>query len=341
MMKLKNFCFLLSVLLIPVIFLSGCEESFAPGASYWQELEKPVDYSREENWIIFPQAELSRHEVDVFYAIPTIFAQKKYPYLDWRVKYLRKKAEIIAHQQVGPFVEDTRIYAPFYRQCEISRALNEIGKKREEQHFMHCGYQDIRDAFAYYLKHHNKGRPFILVGHSQGAYVLLDLMKEVMKDPAIREKLVAAYLFGYPRMPKSFPDAPYLKLAERADDVGVIITWNSEAPGVKDSIFTGPGTYCINPLNWRTDSVKAEPSQSVGAVFFDRNGRIVAEERNFCSAQINPETGALIVIPANPGKFDSKLLGNGVYHMNDIFFFFHDITKNVQVRIKAHKARQK
>ncbi len=326
----------ISAVILCLLCVSGCIESGQPAKKTVSQKEfSPVDYSKTENWVLLPEQK-SDFPVDVFYVYPTIVAQPHEPYMDWSDPKTQRKAKSVSTQQSGPFASICRIYAPYYRQTEITRALQDIGVKREDRKFMNLGLNDIKDAFRYYLKHYNQGRPFILAGHSQGAYVLLDVIKDDMKDPAVYGKMVAAYLFGFPRLPKTFPDAPHIKLAQRADDTGVIMTWNSEAPGVKNSIFTGPGTYCINPLNWRTDAVKADASLSKGAVFFDGEGKIIQEEKNFCTAEINPETGALIVVPLKKDKYDSRLLGKGVYHMNDIYFFYHDITRNAQDRINAY-----
>ena len=98
--------------------------------------------------------------------------------------------------------------------------------------------------------------------------VLLELMKSEFKDPKLRAKLVAAYLIGYPKMPKAFPEYPHLRLARGARDTGVIVTYNTEAPETVPSVFTGRGTYCINPLNWRTDDRPAPKEANLDAVFF-------------------------------------------------------------------------
>lgn len=63
----------------------------------------------------------------------------------------------------------------------------------------------------------------------------------------------------------------------------------------------------INPLNWRTDDVKADAGMNKGAVFFDGKNRIISEDKNFCSAVVNPETGALIVVPAKKERMIPSL----------------------------------
>ena len=39
-------------------------------------------------------------------------------------------------------------------------------------------YDDVRDAWNYYLAHDNQGRGFVLIGHSQGSYILTRLIRE-------------------------------------------------------------------------------------------------------------------------------------------------------------------
>ena len=322
-------------LFLSAAFLCACTTTMPP-AQNLRDISSSVDYSRRDNWIILPDADSVPCEVDVFYVYPTIVAHHDHPYMDWSDPGIQEKAHDIASQQTGAFANVGKIYAPYYRQGEYFRVIKEAAKKPEEQHYTKRGLEDIRSAFRYYLEHYNNGRPFILFGHSQGAMVLLELMKSELKDPKLRAKLVAAYLIGYPKMPKTFPDHPHLRLARSSNDTGVIIGYNSEAPDAIPSLFTGKDTYCINPLNWRTDDAKADASMNKGAVFFDGKNNVVSEEKNFCSAQINPETGALIVIPVKDGKYDSELMGKGIYHMNDVYFFYRNLEDNARERIGAY-----
>ncbi len=337
--RIRKFLFLrllpAALLLLPAMFIAGGCAGGVPSSEELRNVNVSVDYSRPGNWIILPDAHTPPREVDVFYVYPTIVAHEDHPYMDWSSPSVREKAVNIAAQQTGVFSDIGTIYAPYYRQGEYFRVIREAAAKPEDQVYTRLGIEDIRKAFRYYLEHYNKGRPFILFGHSQGAMVLLELMKSEFRDPKIRGRLVAAYLIGYPKMPKTFPDHPHIRLARGACDTGVVICYNSESPDAVKSIFTGPDTYCINPLNWRTDDSKADASMNRGAVFFDGKNHIVSEEKNFCSAVINPETGALIVVPAKPGKYDSELMGKGVYHMNDIYFFYRNLADNARERVGA------
>lgn len=298
---------------------------------------KSLDYSHPANWVICEEKIRENCEVDLFYVLPTIFSDKNNEYMLWQDnKALQQKALLFASQHTGIFSGYSRVFAPYYRQGEFRRVLKEINLPVEKQNFIRRGIDDVRNAFRYYMKHYNKGRPFILLGFSQGAVALLEVMKTEFADRSVNSKLVAAYLIGYPNMPKSFPAYPHLRTAQRADDTGVIITYNSQAPGKVNSCFTGSrNTYCINPVNWRTDGKIAEKREHRGSCFFDWKTGKSTEKMHFVSAQIVPETGALVVKTAEKGKFDSKALGPGVYHMFDLNFFYFDLRENGKLRIGA------
>ena len=141
-------------------------------------------------------------------------------------------------------------------------------------------------------------------------------------------------------MPKTFPQQPYLRTAEKADDTGVIITYNSQAPGKVRSFFTGSEqVYCINPVNWRTDSKIAEKTEHKGSRFFDFKSGKATDKKEFVSAKIDPASGGLVVTTAEAGKFDSRALGPGVYHMYDLNFFYYDLRANGKLRINAFRKK--
>ena len=70
---------------------------------------------------------------------------------------------------------------------------------------------DAIAAFDYYIKHYNKGRRFILAGHSQGSNVMINLLAEYMKkNPKVYKRMIAAYrprVFDNPAVPRTEPGA--------------------------------------------------------------------------------------------------------------------------------------
>src|SRR5438067_6681390 len=59
------------------------------------------------------------------------------------------------------------------------------------------GTSDVRAAFKTYLAKYNHGRGFVLIGHSQGSFVLRRLIAlDVDRKPAVRRRLVSAILLG-------------------------------------------------------------------------------------------------------------------------------------------------
>ena len=56
--------------------------------------------------------------------------------------------------------------------------------------------EDVKNAFEYYLKNENKGRPIIIASHSQGTTHAIRLLKEFFDGKDLSKQLVCAYLVG-------------------------------------------------------------------------------------------------------------------------------------------------
>jgi hypothetical protein len=57
-------------------------------------------------------------------------------------------------------------------------------------------YNDVVDAWKYYLEHDNQGRGVVLIGHSQGAGVLTQLIRNEIDGKPVQERIVSALLLG-------------------------------------------------------------------------------------------------------------------------------------------------
>jgi hypothetical protein len=133
--------------------------------------------------------------IDCFYAYPTISTDQA-PNSDMNPD----PAELnVVRQQAARFASVWRVYAPMYRQVSL------IGLRRllapgggEPIPFFGNGvqYDDVRDAWKYYVEHDNRGRGVVIVGHSQGAYILMNLIKNEIDGKPIQSRVVSALLLG-------------------------------------------------------------------------------------------------------------------------------------------------
>lgn len=232
----------------------------------------------------------------------------------------------------GIFDEYTAMYSPFYRQMTFP-----VYDRRESEEGapLDIAYSDVRNAFIYFLDNISIDRPIIIAGFSQGAQLSLMLLEEFFSDEALQERLVAAYIIGWHVNDEDLAKYPHLKMAEGEDDTGVIVSFNTEAPGITDSIIIPEGmkTHSINPLNWKTDNTFADRSLSEGACFTDYSGSITKEVENITGAYIDEERGTLIAIDIIPSDYSSSLFPDGVYHLYDYQFFFRDLQSNVETRL--------
>ena len=130
-----------------------------------------------------------------------------------------------------------------------------------------------------------------------------------------------------------------MQAAQGESDTGVIVSFNSEAPAVTDSLLipAGTKTLAINPLNWRTDSTPADRSENLGACFTDYEGGITEEIPQLTGAYIDAERGALKVPDVSPVDYPAGLaiFSDGIYHLYDYQFFYRNLEENVGTRRAA------
>jgi hypothetical protein len=99
----------------------------------------------------------------------------------------------VAVAQAAPFSQVCNVFAPIYPQATIE-ALN---SGRIDSIAVETAYEGVRAAFADYLANYNHSRGVVLMGHSQGAMMLVGLLHRVVDaDPAVHRLLVSALLMG-------------------------------------------------------------------------------------------------------------------------------------------------
>ena len=129
--------------------------------------------------------------IDCFYVYPTVSTDST-PNSDMAADPAEYN---VIQQQFARFASKCRPFAPLYRQVTLAglRQMIAGGRASFESGIQ---YDDVRDAWRYYLEHDNQGRGFVLIGHSQGSYVLAELIRQEIDGKPIADRMVSAILAG-------------------------------------------------------------------------------------------------------------------------------------------------
>src|SRR5919198_314336 len=105
----------------------------------------------------------ARHpKIDCFYVYPTVSDQKQAV----ATRAIDPQERSIALYQAARYSRVCRVFAPMYRQL----TLQGIAQPRRSL-VGAAAYADVAQAWRTYLKHDNRGRGIVLIGHSQGTFV--------------------------------------------------------------------------------------------------------------------------------------------------------------------------
>jgi hypothetical protein len=242
----------------------------------------PNDYSLVENWLCLPDrkgacdvdqdativnangttrvekfAPARAPAIDCFYVYPTV---SRDPGVIATMKVAPEELRVVA-QQFARFAQGCRPFAPLYRQFTLTALIARMSGNPLPAGDVdpRTGYNDVRDAWNYYLAHHNNGRGVVLVGHSQGSSVLIELIKNEIDGKPLQDKLVSAILMGarlqVPVGKTSGGDFASIKLCGSSRDTHCAIayaTFRATMPPNATSLFgksAGPGleAACVNP----------------------------------------------------------------------------------------------
>ena len=311
------------------------EEIFVVSSPY----EEYVDFSNVYNWAYWNSGE--KKPADLFFVCPTVDMGKDGNFnSDITNEKYRDSFVGAINMELGIYDDVANVYAPYYRQATFP--VYSLDKDEQEK-YLSIAYEDVKNAFVYYADHTDATRPLILAGFSQGADMVIRLMKDLFDEPKYQRRLVAAYCIGWKLTEDEVKAYPHLKPAEGEDDTGVIITFNSEDKEIASSLIIGENekTYSINPLNWKTTAEKADKSLNKGACFTDYSGNIKEEIPNLTGAYIDEKRGALKVTDIKPEMYPGKLFEDGIYHLYDYQFFFRNLEENVNARLLAFDEKYK
>ncbi|MEO8677689.1 MAG: DUF3089 domain-containing protein [Vicinamibacterales bacterium] len=203
-----------------------------------------------ETWAPDPKA-----PIDCFYVYPTVSTDPG----DHSDMTPDAAETNVVMQQFARFAAKCRVFAPSYRQLTLAGLRKSLaGPRLELDHGV--GYDDVRDAWNSYLKNDNQGRGVVLIGHSQGSFVLIRLIHDEVDGKPIQKQLVSAILLGTTVSVEkgkdvggSFNTVPICRKPAQAGCVVTYASFRSTIPPPANTRFgktDQPGlvTACTNPV---------------------------------------------------------------------------------------------
>lgn len=196
---------------------------------------------------VFPHERAEDPVADCFYVYPTVSRDP-----EANSDLVAAEGEEI-HTTVNQFARMTaqcRTFAPIYPQRTLT-ALSGAVETRPKT--ASVAYDGALDAFRHFIANDNDGRPFVLIGHSQGAYILREILREEIDDePALRERMLSAMLLGASVSPSAYDNIPACATRESINCLITYSSYRDTAPPPEDGIFgitdDGPAV-CVNPVD--------------------------------------------------------------------------------------------
>lgn len=166
--------------------------------------------------------------IDCFYVYPTVSADQG----DSSDLVPGPQEMGVAAVQFARFSSVCRTFAPIYRQATLAALLRQAtGGATRTAEVMDLAYGDVRAAWRDYLQNRNGGRPFVLIGHSQGTIHLTRLLAQEIEGSDAAKRMLSAMLIGYNvEVPEgqlvggSFKRTP---LCTKVGQIGCVVTYVS------------------------------------------------------------------------------------------------------------------
>ena len=228
-------------------------QTAAPQTSPVAAAVTPNDYSRDASWLCRPGRQdacsvdltttvvradgtLTREPwtaatnaaIDCFYVYPTVSTDPT-PMSDMAADDAERN---VIRQQFARFGSVCRLFAPLYRQVTLAGLRTMLaGGGGGTSLSRGSPYDDVRDAWRYYMEHDNRGRGVVLVGHSQGSFILTELIRQEIEGKSAQSRLVSALLLGatlaVPRGKDVGGSFQHIPLCRSASQIGCVVTYVS------------------------------------------------------------------------------------------------------------------
>lgn len=205
--------------------------------------------------------------------------------------------------------DSARFYAPYYHQFTMSALC---ATPDTFQMAFDRAEREVVKAFRHYLRHDNHGRPFFLMGFSQGAMFIPKLLEGMSE--AVYRRCLGAYMLGY-RLSASDLQRRHVEPATSATE-GKVVSFNTVTSVDKQwHLISGDAATCINPVNWTTDGTPA-------VLVFDGDTLTIRQDTVAQVLLCDADTNKYVFYPFRPGCL----------HHWDLLFYTHAIRDNIRLR---------
>ena len=313
--------------------------------------------------------------IDCFYVYPTVSTDAT-PNSDMSQDPAEKNVVL---QQFARFASTCRVFAPMYRQITLRGLQTALATNADPLTLFSKGvqYDDVRDAWQSYLKNDNQGRGVVLIGHSQGAFILQALIANDIDGKPIQKQLVGAYILGATLVTPKGKDVggqfKQIPLCRKPGQLGCVVNYSafrSTIPPPGNTLFghtadPAMSGNCTNPAALGGSSAplhaylsgpgkliamagpapKWVADKTIDTPFVSVPGLLTAECKTnefatYLEIKVNGD-------PSDPRADDitgdiggAKPLGNWGLHLIDVNLTMGNLLDNVEAQSKAYRSRR-
>ena len=284
----------------------------------------------------------------VFFIHPTTFLDRSHWNAPLDDEDSQQRARLFVRHQASTFNGVGEVWAPKYRQATFGAFLT---TKADAEKALAFAYRDVATAFHAFLKQVPGDRPIILAGHSQGSLHLTRLLRERVAGKPVAERIVAAYVVGWPISTTADLELLGLPACVTAGQPGCILSWQSFAEPADPQMVTdvydasvapngksraGSPMLCVNPLTGMR-SGEAEAKANLGTII--PNAELTEAELRAPGVPARCDVGGFLLIGEGVDELPPYVLPGNNYHVFDYALFWANIRADAEARLRRFVAR--
>lgn len=368
-MAARRFLYIFAGLITLAVLLAVAYKAFEgpiwrmaliPGTSFDADSRDPMpDYAQATSWAARPDLAgnpsmqapdgylaAPKPAVDIFYVAPTTYISRDHWNAPKSDTESRKLTGVMLRTQASAFNAVGAVWAPYYRQATFGAFMTD---KPDGRQALDLAYHDVLAAFDAFQAQRDPKRAFILVGHSQGARHLMQLLKERIAGRPAKRQLVAAYVIGWPVSMEADLAPLGLDACQTPSATGCVISWQTfgpeadltktaqafaAVPTLSGSPRAGTTQLCVNPINFWANGQIISKDLNLGALPFSASAAPMAALKPHLVGARCDAKGFLILSQNLEDPFEERKMPGDNYHVYDMNLFWANIRANAEIRVE-------